>query len=309
MIRHALCALMPLVAGFAVAQELDWVALNAACFQMGETRVYREEAPLREACVSAFEITRTEISVAQFSEFVDATGYRTRAETGWSKDEASGPGLDLSNGGAVFHPLSGSRPADFNWWRWVDGANWRSPNGPDQAPAPDDHPVTQITQDDAAAFARWAGARLPTEAEWEYAARGGLEGELLSWPEAERAAIKDQANIWQGVFPIANTKDDGYDGTAPIASFPANGFGLFDMIGNVWEWTVTPYSPSHADRDRALAGAAGLDFSQPGIAVGTIKGGSYLCASSYCYRFRPAARQAQDLAYGTSHIGFRIVRD
>lgn len=283
--------------------------LDGACFEMGDTRVYREEAPRHEACVAGFDITRTEITVAQFAEFVAATGYKTSAETGGVGDAAQAPGMTLPPGGAVFHPLAGSRPADLNWWRWVDGANWRRPEGPDAAEAAPDHPVTQITQKDAAAYAAWAGGRLPTEAEWEYAARGGLDGELLGWPEAERAAREDKANTWQGVFPVVNTEDDGYAGAAPVGSYPANGFGLHDMIGNVWEWTATPYAPSHAARDRALAGAAGFDYAQPGIAVGTIKGGSYLCASSYCYRFRPAARQAQDLGYGTSHIGFRIVRD
>lgn len=288
--------------------SLDWVALDGACFQMGETRVYREEAPRHEACVDAFEITSTEITVAQFTEFVDATGYVTRAEQGWQDSDPDAPGIPLAPGSAVFQPLAGSRPRDLNWWRWVDGANWRHPAGPGTQAAPTDHPVTQITREDANAFATWAGGRLPTEAEWEYAARGGLEGTLLAWPEAERQARHDMANTWQGIFPVANTKADGFEGTAPVGSFPANGFGLYDMIGNVWEWTATPYSPSHSEGDRTRAGQAGLDLSQPGIAVGTIKGGSFLCATSYCYRFRPAARQAQDLAYGTSHVGFRLVR-
>jgi formylglycine-generating enzyme required for sulfatase activity len=293
----------------ASAQDLDWVALDGGCFEMGETRVYREEAPRHEACIAGFEITRTEITVGQFAEFVAATGYETSAETGGVGDVSQAPGMSLPPGGAVFHPMQRSQPADLNWWRWVDGAYWRRPGGPDAPEAVPNHPVTQITQQDAAAYAAWAGGRLPTEAEWEYAARGGLQGELLAWPEAERAALKDKANTWQGVFPVVNTEDDGFAGLAPVGTYPPNGFGLHDMVGNVWEWTATPYAPSHAERDRALAGAAGLDFSQPGVPVGTIKGGSYLCASSYCYRFRPAARQAQDLAYGTSHIGFRIVRD
>ncbi|MEL7539587.1 MAG: formylglycine-generating enzyme family protein [Pseudomonadota bacterium] len=288
--------------------NLDWVTLDGACFQMGETRLYPEEAPRHEACVDAFEMTRTEITVAQFSEFVRATDYVTRAERGWQASDPTGPGIALPPGSAVFHPLESSRPQDLNWWRWVDGANWRHPAGPGAPTPPSDHPVTQMTRDDANAFAQWAGGRLPTEAEWEYAARGGLDSELLAWGAAERQAQHDMANTWQGVFPVVNTKADGFDDAAPVASFPANGFGLHDMIGNVWEWTATPHAPSHAAGDRALAGETGLDFAQPDIAVGTIKGGSFLCATSYCYRFRPAARQAQDLAYGTSHIGFRIVR-
>ena len=299
--------------GSAAAQSAlpshDWVALDGACFQMGETRVYPEEAPRREACVAGFEITRTEITVGQFSAFVEATGYQTRAERGWQATDEPGPGMDMPTGGAVFHPPQGATPGNLNWWRWDATANWKRPQGGSGPPAADSHPVTQVTREDAVAYADWAGGRLPTEAEWEYAARGGLDGALLAWDEAETIELKDRANTWQGIFPIANTKADGYDGVAPVASYPANGFGLYDMIGNVWEWTQTPYSASHSDRDRSLAGASGRDPSQPGIAVGTIKGGSYLCATSYCYRFRPAARQAQDLAYGTSHVGFRIVRD
>lgn len=139
-------------------------------------------------------------------------------------------------------------------------------------------------------------------------ARGGLDGELLAWGAAVRRAQHAMANTWQGVFPVLNTEADGFDATAPVAQFPANGFGLHDVIGNVREWIATPYAPSYAEGDRAPAGGSNLDFSPPGIAVRTIKGGTFLCATSYCYRFRPAARQAQDLAYGTSHIGFRIVR-
>nr|WP_233343134.1 formylglycine-generating enzyme family protein [Hyphomonas sp. Mor2] len=310
MIRSIACAFLLLaLEQTASAQALDWVPLEGACFQMGETRIYREEAPRHEACVSAIEITRTEITVGQFAAFVAATGYQTRAEAGIDPEALGASALPLPPGGAVFQPIEGSRPADLNWWRWVEGANWRRPNGPDKAAAPDDHPVTQMTRADAAAYAEWAGGRLPTETEWEYAARGGLDGTVLAWADAERSAVKDKANTWQGIFPVVNTQEDGFESTAPVASYPANGFGLHDMIGNVWEWTATPYAPSHAERDRQLAGATGLDLSQPGVPVGTIKGGSYLCATSYCYRFRPAARQAQDLAYGTSHVGFRIVRD
>lgn len=292
----------------AAPETLDWVTIERACFQMGESRVYREEAPRHETCIDGFEITRTEITVGQFAEFVEATGYITRAERGWAASDPGGPGIDLPAGAAIFRPVEGVRPRDLNWWRWLEGANWRAPTGPGSDALPADHPVTHLTRDDAMAYAAWAGGRLPTEAEWEYAARGGLEGELYAWTEAENKALKDRANTWQGIFPVVNTEDDGFAGVSPVASYPPNGFGLHDMIGNVWEWTATPYSPTHAEIDRKRAGDAGLDLSQPGIAVGTIKGGSYLCASSYCYRFRPAARQAQDLAYGTSHIGFRIVR-
>ena len=288
---------------------LDWVALEGGCFTMGETRIYPEEAPRRQACVSAFEVTRTEVTTAQFAAFVEATGYVTQAEKSWHADQPDGSRVEMPPGSAVFILQAGTAPKDLNWWQWVEGANWRSPHGDGSAMPAGDYPIVHVTQADAMAFASWAGGRLPTEAEWEYAARGGTDGALLAWDEAEAVAAEDKANTWQGIFPVIDTGEDGFAGIAPVASFPANGFGLHDMIGNVWEWTATPYAPSHAERDRTLAGPDGLDFSQPGVPVGTIKGGSYLCAPSYCFRFRPAARQAQDLAYGTSHIGFRLVRD
>jgi len=170
-------------------------------------------------------------------------------------------------------------------------------------------PVVHITREDAQAYAKWAGGRLSSEAEWEYAARGGLNGELMSWAEAEEAALEDKANTWQGVFPVINSADDGYVGVAPIGSYPANGFGLYDMIGNVWEWTSSNYYPTHNPGEAAKVYPNGYDPAQGNIPVGVIKGGSFLCARSYCYRYRPAARQPQDLIFGTSHIGFRIVRE
>lgn len=304
-----LCALVVPFAACTQSTEFDWVQIGGACFAMGEDRVYPEEQPIREACVASFEIARTEVTNEQFAAFVDDTGYLTRAERGWRADEAGGPGIDVPPGSAVFSPPEGVAPGNLNWWRFVEGAHWRAPLGESDAPSQPNAPVVHITKEDAEAFAEWAGGRLPEEAEWELAARGGLEGQLYAWDDAETEALTTKANTWQGIFPIANTEDDGFAGISPVGSYPANGFGLFDMIGNVWELTSTPYTPSHGDRDRELAGANGLDRSQPGIPVGTIKGGSYLCASSYCFRFRPAARQAQDLAFGTSHIGFRLVRD
>ena len=276
---------------------------------MGEARAYREESPPHEACVAAFDITVTEITNTQFAAFVAETGYVTRAERGWIADEAGGPGVELPPASAVFSPPKSASPRDLSWWRLVEGANWKALTGPGSARPIPDSPVVHVTRQDAEAFAAWAGGRLPTEAEWEYAARGGLDGTFLSWDETETLARTERANTWQGIFPIVNTAKDGYAGLAPVASYPPNDFGLFDMIGNAWEWTASPYSPSHSEVDKALAGPNGLDHSQPGVAVGAIKGGSFLCAASYCYRFRPAARQAQDLAFGTSHIGFRIVRD
>lgn len=288
----------------------DRVWLEGGCFQMGEVRIYPEEGPLIEACVDDFLIMSHEVTFGQYSRFAEETGYLTRAERGWSRAEDGGPGVDVAPASAVFIPPRDMRPANLNWWKLVDGASWRKPFGPnsDTLPSPDE-PVVHITKADAEAYAEWAGGRLPTEAEWEYAARGGLNGALLAWPEAEQSALKDKANTWNGIFPVANSAEDGFEGVAPVGSYPPNGFGLYDMIGNVWEWTSTPYAPNHSSVSRERAGVEGYDPSQPGIAVGTIRGGSFLCAQNYCYRFRPAARQAQDLAFGASHIGFRVVWD
>lgn len=308
-------ATLALLAGCSDSQQkasslLNWVALEGGCFEMGETRVYPEEAPVRQACVAPFRITRTEITNSQFNAFVEETGYVTRAERGWKADEKGGPGMDLPPASAVFSPVPDATPENLNWWRLIEGASWRHPMGPDSGYVPQsDAPVVHVTLEDAIAYAEWAGGRLPTEEEWEYAARGGLQETLMAWEEAEAVAVEDRANTWQGIFPLINSGTDGHKGVAPVASYPPNGFGLYDMIGNVWEITSTGYAPSHADRDRERAGTAGFDPSQPGIPVSVIKGGSYLCAQNYCYRFRPAARQAQDHAFATSHVGFRVVAD
>ncbi|MEM1106710.1 MAG: SUMF1/EgtB/PvdO family nonheme iron enzyme [Pseudomonadota bacterium] len=290
---------------------IDWVSIQGGCFTMGQARTYAEEAPPHEACVAPFDLARTEVTNAQFRAFVDATGYVTRAERGWQAGDPDGPGAAMPPGSAVFAPPATGPVEALAWWQFLPGASWRQPFGEAGAAgeaARADHPVVHVTRADAEAFAAWAGGRLPSEAEWELAARGGVEGALMAWDAEADADRPAQANTWQGIFPMVNVRADGFAGTAPVARFPANGFGLFDMVGNVWEWTAGPYTPSHAGADRARAGANGLDPTQPGVPVGTIKGGSFLCAPSYCFRFRPAARQAQDLAFGTSHIGFRIAR-
>ena len=291
------------------AQSFTWIAIESDCFTMGDSRVYSEESPPRETCINAFEISEREVTNAQFAQFVHETGYVTRAERGWSIKDDDWPGPETPAGSFVF--ASSENPRTLNdWWKFVPEADWLHPTGG----APLDNrfasfPVVQVVYEDALAYGQWAGTRLPSEAEWEYAARGGLEGEIYSWAAAEDAAIEDKANTWQGVFPIADTGDDGFPGIAPVGSFPANGFGLYDMIGNVWEWTSSLYYPSHDDRRWQRFGSEGFDPNQGDRPVRVLKGGSFLCSDSYCYRFRPAARQAQDLALGASHIGFRVVRD
>lgn len=285
-----------------------WVNLEGGCFMMGETRIYREEGPVTETCIEPFEIWSHEITKAEFFQFVKETGYKTRAELGWTAQDIAGPGVDMPPSSAVFVPPKVQARA-MNWWQLVDGANWKYPFGPNKETSEDGEPAVHLTREDASAYAKWAGGRLPTEAEWEYAARGGLDGKLLSWDEAETTALEDQANTWQGVFPVINSGEDGYVGLSPAGSFPPNGFGLYDMIGNAWEWTSSSYYTSHAPGEAEKLKPEGYDPAQGEVPVGVIKGGSFLCNKSYCYRYRPAARQGQDLIFGTSHIGFRIVRD
>lgn len=299
-----------LLAGCSAAQpESEWVTFAGGCFTMGEQPAYPEEGPPTQACVEPFEIATHEVTNAQFAAFVDATGYATRAERGWSAADPGGPGVDIAPASAVFVQPEGRARGNLDWWRLVEGASWRAPLGPGaDRIANADHPVVHVTREDAEAYARWASARLPSEAEWEFAARATPDGKITPLADVDSAARSRRANTWQGVFPIRNSRMDGYEGIAPVGSFPANDAGLYDMIGNVWEWTATPFAPSHRERDRGIAGNRGFDPGQPNVAVGTIKGGSYLCADNYCARFRPAARQAQDLAFGTSHIGFRLAR-
>jgi len=284
-----------------------WVSLSGGCFGMGEERIYREERPVTTVCVEPFEMWSHEISNSEFTAFVKETGHKTRAEIGWKASENAGPGVDMAPSSAVFVPPKESKGA--NWWTLIEGANWRFPLGPDKVGHERAAPVVHITREDAQAYAKWAGGRLPSEAEWEYAARGGLNGELMGWAEAEEAALEGKANTWQGIFPVINSADDGHPGVAPVGSYPANGFGFYDMIGNVWEWTSSNYYPSHAPGEAVKIYPNGYDPAQGDIPVGVIKGGSFLCARSYCYRYRPAARQPQDLIFGTSHVGFRIARD
>ena len=197
-----------------------------------------------------------------------------------------------------------SSPA--TWWQFVSGANWQHPEGPDSSiVGKEAHPVVQITHADAIAYAQWLGRRLPTEAEWEYASRGGLEGASFSWGEESPNVGASKANTWQGRFPYNNMNEDGFIGSSPVGCFAANGLGLYDTTGNVWEWTDTAYGP---DRKRDY-GAEGYDPQQPGVTVKTLKGGAFLCSDNYCQRFRPAARQAQDTTLASSHIGFRTAAD
>jgi formylglycine-generating enzyme required for sulfatase activity len=290
----------------------DMVELPAATFRMGSQDFYPEERPVREVSVRGFWIDRHPVTVAEFRRFVKATGHVTWAEL--APEAADYPGADpalLVPGSLVFHRTPGPvRLDDYRaWWAWVPGADWRHPEGPGSTVGGRErHPVTHVAYADAAAYAEWAGKTLPTEAEWEYAARGGLDGATYSWGEEFAPRGRMMANTWQGEFPWQNLLLDRYERTSPVETYPPNGYGLFDMAGNVWEWTVDPFT--HRQPNGGAACCAPGDIRPtpterfPRLVV---KGGSHLCAPSYCLRYRPAARQGEPVDSTTSHIGFRCV--
>jgi formylglycine-generating enzyme len=282
-------------------------------FLMGSERHQPEERFTHVVRVDDFWIDRHEVTNAQFKKFVEATGYVTLAERGLDPKAHPDMAKDLlAPGSSVFiQPTDVRRGGRITqWWQYVAGANWREPSGPGSSIADKlNHPVVHIAYEDALAYARWRGRELPTEAQWEFAARGGREGED-DWSSAFDSAGKPIANTWQGLFPVLNTKDDGYAGTAPVGCFPPNGYGLYDMIGNVWEWTSDWYRAGHPREPAVNPGGPDLVSIRmtPGQSASrVIKGGSYLCASNYCARYRPAARQPQEVDLGAAHLGFRTV--
>jgi formylglycine-generating enzyme required for sulfatase activity len=289
----------------------ELVELPGGSFRMGSTSFYPEEAPIHSVAVRAFAIERHPVTNAQYAEFVDETGYVTVAER--ELDPASYPGADpadLVPGGLVFRPASG--PVDLRdwrqWWEWKPGASWRHPFGPDSGIADRlAHPVVQVAYPDAAAYARWAGRRLPSEAEWEYAARGGVSA-TYAWGDEPMPEGRLMANTWQGRFPYENDGALGWTGTSPVGSFPPNGYGLVDMIGNVWEWTTTQFHGHHRMDAAAYGCCPPSDQADPTVNQ-ALKGGSHLCAPEYCHRYRPSARSPQSQDSATTHIGFRCVAD
>ena len=290
-------------------------------FRMGSDDHYPEESPTHQVGVDGFWMDAHTVTNAEFSRFVKQTRYVTSAER--APDPADYPGAVpelLVAASAVFRqptrPVSLDNP--YNWWTYVPGASWRQPQGPGSSVKRlPDHPVVHVAWEDVAAYAEWAGKELPTEAEWEYAARGGLDGATYAWGDELTPGGRWMANTWQGEFPLHNSGEDGYRGTAPVGSYPPNGYGLLEMTGNVWEWTSDwygAYEPAaHAccsvEDPRGGTREGSHDPAVPGTEIPrkVMKGGSHLCAPNYCRRYRPAARMAQPIDTSTSHLGFRCV--
>lgn len=297
------------------------VLLPGGSFSMGSNQHYPEEAPVHQVRVGSFWIDRTPVTNAAFKRFVKATGHVTVAEKKPKAADYPGALPDMLYAGSlVFTPPD--HPVDLRfwgeWWRFVKGADWRHPQGRgSNIHGKDDHPVVHVAHADAAAYASWSGKALPTEAEWEYAARGGLDGAEFAWGDEFTPGGRHMANTWQGAFPRENLTEDGFERTSPVTAFPANGYGLHDMIGNTWEWTDDWYSAVHApdagkaccvpENPRGGPMEASYDPAQPAIRIPrrVIKGGSHLCAPNYCRRYRPAARHAEAIDTSTSHLGFR----
>ncbi|MGI9402128.1 MAG: formylglycine-generating enzyme family protein [Rhizobiaceae bacterium] len=290
-------------------------------FLMGSDDHYTEEAPTHKVRVNGFWMDRTTVTNREFGQFISETGYVTLAER--AVDPADYPGADpelLAPSSVVFskpsHPVSHQN--HFEWGRYVKGANWRHPQGPESSlDGIEDHPVVHVAWEDVEAYAKWAGKEIPREAEWEFAARGGLEGAEFVWGDKLVPDGKYMANTWQGEFPWENTLEDGFEGTAPVGSYPANGYGLFDMAGNVWQWTSDWYQEHNKidspcctiENPRGGNPESSVDPNQAQLQIPrkVTKGGSHLCAINYCRRYRPAARMAQPIDTSISHLGIRCI--
>ncbi len=302
------------------APGMAWIP--GGTFQMGSDNFYLEERPVRTTSVDGFWMDREPVTNRQFTRFVRETGYKTVAER--QPNAADYPGALpelLVPGSMVFRRTSHAVPLDdySQWWEWTPGASWQRPEGPGSGVSKRKrHPVVHVAYEDVQAYCAWAGKILPSEAEWEFAARGGLDGATFAWGDDETPDGQRMANTWQGEFPWQNTVEDGYPGASPVGSYPANGYGLFDMTGNVWEWTDDWYAASHGTEaspccvphnPRGPVQDTSYDPTQPEIAIPrkVVKGGSHLCAPNYCFRYRPSARQPEMLDTGMSHLGFRCI--
>jgi formylglycine-generating enzyme required for sulfatase activity len=307
----------------AVSRQPGMLWIPGGTFRMGSDHHYPEETPAHRVTVDGFWMDAMPVTNAQFADFVRATGHVTFCEL--VPDAAQYPGalpemLIAASTVFVAPPHRVPLQDHFQWWQFVAGANWRHPQGPGSTiEGMDQHPVVHVAWSDVQAYALWAGKSIATEAEWEFAARGGLDGADYAWGAEFAPGGQHQANTWQGEFPWRNLNEDGFAGTSPVGSFPANGWGLHDMIGNVWEWTSSWYAPRHPDEKvkaccipvnpRGAREEQSFDPAMPQIRIGrkVMKGGSHLCAPNYCRRYRPAARMAQPVDTSTSHLGFRCV--
>jgi formylglycine-generating enzyme required for sulfatase activity len=300
--------------------QMCWIP--GGTFLMGSDSFYPEEAPAHVVAVTSFYMDTTAVTNAQFGRFVQETGYVTLAERPLDLSRYPGADPELAVPGALVFRKA-LRPVnleDFrNWWQYVPGACWRAPEGPKSTiEGREQHPVVQVVYEDALAYATWAGKCIPTEAEWEYAARGGLHAASYAWGDEFKPGGVHMANTWQGEFPWQNFAADGYEGTAPVMSFPPNGYGLHEMTGNVWEWTSDWFRDKHKKPNerktccmptnpRGPSVEHSYDSCTPGVRIPrkVLKGGSYLCAPNYCRRYRPAARHPQMIDTASCHIGFR----
>lgn len=299
------------------------VFVPGGTFRMGSDAHYPEEAPAHRVTVDSFWIDETPVTNAQFRRFVEDTGYVTFAELTPKASDYPGALPHMLKAGSLVFKQPGDKVDLRNWsqwWAFVFGANWRRPYGRGSwIKGLDDHPVVHVAYPDAEAYALWAGKQLPTEAEWEFAARGGFDGKEFAWGDELTPEGRHMANTWQGIFPHENLRHDGYERTSPVKAFPPNGYGIYDMIGNVWEWTTDWYGPMHTEdakkacciphNPRGPREDQSYDPSQPKIRIPrkVLKGGSHLCAPNYCRRYRPAARHAEPIDTSTCHVGFRCV--
>jgi formylglycine-generating enzyme len=306
-----------------ISCHANMVWIPGGTFRMGSDRHYADEAPVHRVTVDGFWVDCVPVTNREFRNFVGATGYVTVAETAPDPNDYPGalPKM-LKAGSLIFNPPK--HVADMHnwsrWWTFKFGANWKRPYGPRSSISGlHDHPVVHVAYKDALGYAKWAGKDLPSEAEWEFAARGGSDATEFAWGDEYTPVGKQMANTWQGAFPHENLKLDGYERTSPVTVFPPNGYGVYDMIGNVWEWTTDWYSSKHeADvpktccvpqNPRGGRESASYDPCLPNIKIPrkVLKGGSHLCAPNYCRRYRPAARHPEPVDTSTSHVGFRCI--
>ena len=301
------------------AKDMVWIP--GGTFMMGSNDHYPEEAPAHEVTVNGFWMDQYTVTNAHFSRFVEDTNYVTSAERCPNPKDYPGAIPELLVPASVVFRRPGYKVSlsdHFQWWTYVPGASWRHPLGPGSSlKGLAKHPVVHVAFEDACAYATWAGKTLPTEAEWEFAARGGLEGAVYVWGDEFEPNGEVLANTWQGDFPNENLLTDGYEWTAPVGSFPPNGYGLYEMAGNVWEWTTDWYQ-QHGEIQQTCCASfnprggdpeKSYDPRTPNVKIPrrVMKGGSYLCAPNYCQRYRPAARMAQAVDTSTCHLGFRCI--